>query len=113
MKTLLVCLFAAALSAAAAETHRITLFQDSMVNGTPLKAGDYKVVVEDGKMTVIQGRKRVAEAKVAVESGDGKYGSTSIRYANADGKYRVSEIRVGGTNKRLVVADGGAVQSGQ
>ena len=53
MKKLFVSfLMAAALSVASAATHRLTLFQESIVAGTTLKPGEYKLVVEDGKAVI-------------------------------------------------------------
>jgi len=50
MKKLFVSfLMAAALSVASAATHRLTLFQESIVAGTTLKPGEYKLVVEDAR----------------------------------------------------------------
>lgn len=87
---------------AAAETHRITLYQPSVVNGKQLKAGDYKLELKDNKMTLSRGKETVT-ADVKVEQGDAKYGSTAIRYLNADGNYKVSEIRLGGSKTKLTV----------
>ena len=101
MKKLFV-LFAAAVSmAVAAQTHRVTLFQETIVNGTALKPGDYKVIVDDNKVVLEKGKNR-AEAQVAVETAESKFSSTSVRYQNGDGQYRIKEIRIGGTNTKLV-----------
>jgi len=102
MQKVFVFILAAAMSiAAAAQSYKVTLFQDSIVNGETLKAGDYKVVVENDKATITAGKKSV-QAPVKVESADSKFSSTSVRYQNGDGKYRVKEIRIGGTATKLV-----------
>lgn len=87
-------------TASAASSHRLTLFQDSIVNGTTLKAGEYKLEVKDNK-AVITGRKSV-EAPVKTETAESKFSSTSVKFRNGDGKYYVTEIRLGGTNTRLI-----------
>ncbi len=104
MKTI-VLFFAIALFtvAMAADTYNLTLFQASVVAGEELKAGDYKVVVDDGKVLFKKGRKTKAEATAKVEANGEKYRSTSVRYENGEGKYRISEIRLGGTNQKLVL----------
>ena len=89
----------AALSAG--ETYRVNLFQTSVVNGTELKPGEYKVEVTDNKAVIKRGKESV-EAPVKLENTDTKFGSTSVRYQNADGKYKVQEIRLGGTKTKLV-----------
>lgn len=87
--------------ASAANTHRITLFQPSMLGSSELKAGDYKVEVNDNKATMTRGKEKF-EASVKTETGDTKYSSTSVRYSNGNGKYQIQEIRLGGTTTRLV-----------
>jgi hypothetical protein len=102
MQKMIVFILAAAMSvASAAQSYKITLFQDSIVNGTTLKAGDYKMVVDNDKATIMAGKKAV-EAPVKVETAESKFGSTSVRYQNGDGKYRVKEIRIGGTATKVV-----------
>ncbi|MCC7234054.1 MAG: hypothetical protein IT163_02045 [Bryobacterales bacterium] len=104
MKKLLVFLTAAAMSiAAAAESYKVTLFQESVISGTTLKPGDYKVMVDGNTATIAAGKHKV-EAPVTVENADSKFSATSVRYQTADGKYRVKEIRLGGTSTKLVFA---------
>jgi hypothetical protein len=89
------------LAIASASTHTVTLFQPSVVNGTELKPGDYKLTLENDKATIEKGKEKV-EATVKVENGTDKFGSTSVRYSSEAGKYKVREIRLGGTTTRLV-----------
>ena len=97
--TLSLATFALAV-ASAGSTHRLTLFQDAIINGTELKAGDYKIELKDSK-AIITGRNKL-EAPVKAETSDTKFSSTSVKFNNGDGKYRVSEIRLGGTTTKLV-----------
>jgi hypothetical protein len=90
-----------ALAVASAATHSVTLFQPSIVNGTELKPGDYKIEVKDQTAVISKGKNTV-EAPVKIETSDSKYASTSVRYQNGDGKLRVQEIRLGGTKTKLV-----------
>lgn len=94
---------AALMVASAAEKHNLTLFQPSMVNGTELAPGDYRMELDGDKVVITKGKNKV-EANVKVDTADTKFGSTSVRYANADGKYKVQEIRLGGTNRKIVFA---------
>lgn len=89
------------MAASAATTHRFTIFQPSFVNGTELKAGDYRVDVDENKAVISQGKMKV-EAAVKMEDAGQKFGSTSIRYSNTDGKMTIAEIRLGGTSKKIV-----------
>lgn len=89
------------LGVASAETYRLTLFQPSVVKGTELKPGDYKVNVTDTNVVIMRGKQKV-EATVKVENGTQQFKATSVRYATADGKYSIQEIRLGGTKTTLV-----------
>ncbi|HWQ53938.1 MAG TPA: hypothetical protein VN442_09645 [Bryobacteraceae bacterium] len=90
-----------AVAMASAETYKVTLFQPSIVEGTELKPGDYRLSVDDTKAVFASGKQSV-ETRVKVENADQKFSSTTVRYASADGKYSIQEIRVGGTRTKLV-----------
>lgn len=112
MKQLLVvCFGAASLAFAGASSHSITLFQPSYLNGSELKAGEYRMQVQDGKVTIKQGKKAV-DANVKVETGGEKFRSTVVRYANENGKFRIEEIRIGGTNTTLKMNQPGSAAAG-
>jgi len=102
MKKLLIMFAIVALATvSAAETHRITFYQPSVVGQTELKPGDYKLELNDNQVVISRGSQK-AEAQVKVETVESKFRSTSVRYINGDGKLRVSEIRIGGTNTKLI-----------
>lgn len=102
MKKVIFAFAALALAAAsAAQSHTITLFQPTVINGTVLKPGEYKVAVKDNKAVITSGKTSV-EADVKVEDSGAKFASSSVRYNNADGTNRVEEIRLGGTSTKLV-----------
>jgi hypothetical protein len=84
-----------------AKTFSVTLFQPSIIGGSELQPGEYKLDLNESKVVIRSGKKS-AEADVKVETGDQKYSSTSVRYQNGDGKYRIQEIRLGGTKTKLV-----------
>jgi hypothetical protein len=90
-----------ALALASAKTYNLTLLKPAVVAGQELKAGDYKIAVDDTKVVLTKGKVSV-ESPVKVEKADSKFSSTAVRYANDGGKFRVEEIRLGGTNLRLV-----------
>ena len=98
---LLVCLLAG-VALASTKSFHVTFYQPSVIGGTELKAGDYRVELQNEKI-VIKSGKESTEAGVKVENVDRKYDSTVVRYSNGDGKYRVQEIRLGGTNMKLVL----------
>jgi hypothetical protein len=88
--------------ASAASSYRITLIQPSVVNGTQLKAGDYRVSVGDSKVTFVLGKKSV-EVPAKIENVDQKFDSTAIRYTAKDGTTVITEIRLGGTKTKVVL----------
>ena len=88
---------------ASAKSYSITLFEPSIIGGSELKPGDYKLELKDEKVVIRKG-KQIGEAPVKVETADSKYSTTTVRYRNGDGKYRIQEIHLGGTNMKLVVS---------
>jgi hypothetical protein len=90
-----------ALAVASAATYKVTLTQLSVVNGNELKAGDYRLDVQNDKVTIVKGKQSV-EVPVKIENVEEKYGTTAIRYSNEGGKFTISEIRLGGTKTKLV-----------
>ena len=102
-KKILVLFTALGLAAiASAKSYSITLYERSVIGGTELKPGDYRLELKEERVVIRRGN-QVGEAPVKVETADSKYGSTTVRYRNGDGKYRIREIQLGGTNMRLVV----------
>jgi hypothetical protein len=102
VRKLVLILTIAALSAAAAQTYKVTLFQPTVVQGTELKAGQYKLDLKDTTLVIADGKTSV-EAKVSVEKCDEKFSTTTIRFATTGGKYAIQEIRLGGTRTKLVL----------
>ena len=99
---LVVCMGTLAMAiASAASRYNVTFHQPAMVNGTELKAGEYKVEVNGNNATISAGKVTV-QAPVRVESSDTKYNTTSVRYATGAGNYVLDEIHVGGTKTKLV-----------
>lgn len=101
-KLLVLCLATASFALAAAESHRITLFQNSLVNGTELKAGEYKMEVLGDKIVLKSGKVKV-EAPAKMESSTAKYNTNSVIYKSDGGKYEIREIHVGGTKTKVVL----------
>jgi hypothetical protein len=110
MKKLMLTFATIALATASAASYRVTVYQPSVVGGTELKPGDYKIELKDNKAVIKTGKETV-EAPVKVETGDQKFNSTAVRYQNDGGKMKVNEIRIGGTNTKLVFESGAATVS--
>ena len=99
--SLLVFAILAVSAVASAKSYSVTLFQKSIIGGSELQAGDYKLELTESKVTMRSGKK-TAEAAVEVQTADEKFSSTSVKYQNGDGKYRILEIRLGGTKTKLL-----------
>jgi hypothetical protein len=91
----------AAMLFASAASYSVTLFQPSMVSGTELKAGEYKLTIDGDKATITKGKEKV-EAVVKMESTENKFPATSVRYSDQGGKMKIQEIRLGGTTTKVV-----------
>jgi len=91
-----------AMAVASAQSFHVTLLQATVLNGTPLRAGDYYVKVS-GDKAVFQRGKEVAESPVKVEKQADKYESTIFKYTDAGtGTMHLTEIRLAGTRTKLV-----------
>lgn len=91
-----------AMTLASAQTFHVTLLQATVLNGTPLKAGDYSVKV-DGEKAVFKHGKQTAETPVKLEKQDRKYPSTIFKYSTeGTGTMHLTEIRFADTNTKLV-----------
>ena len=89
--------FLALAVASAASSYNVTFYEPVMINGSELKAGDYKLELKD-KTAVIKQGKTVTEAPVKVENDSQKYQRTAVRLNGM----QVEEIRIGGTSTRIV-----------
>ena len=89
--------------ASAASSYSVTFYQPVTINGSLLKAGDYKLELKDDKTAVIKQGKTVTEAPVQVENESQKFSRNSVRVNGT----QVEEIRLGGTTKRLVFEKSG------
>jgi hypothetical protein len=83
--------------ASAASSYSVTFYQPVMINGSELKAGDYKLELKGNTALIKQG-KTVAEAPVTVENEGEKFQRTAVRLEGM----QVQEIRIGGTKTRVV-----------
>ncbi|HTS25496.1 MAG TPA: hypothetical protein VMH81_06460 [Bryobacteraceae bacterium] len=89
--------------AASAATYKVTLSQPAVVKGQELKPGEYKLNLEDTKVTIVNGKQSL-EVPVKVESVDQKFDSTSVRYVGTE-KPKITEIRLGGTKTKIIFND--------
>lgn len=85
------------------ETYNVTLDKPAVFGKTELKAGEYKLEVNETK-AVLKGKKATAEADVVVDQAKDKALRTSMCCLASDGKtYQIKEIRPSGTNVKILV----------
>jgi hypothetical protein len=99
MKKIMFAVATFALTAlAASNTFHVTFDDAAWINGTQVKAGDYKLQIE-GDKAVLKSGKTVVEAPVKMQTADHKFQSTGVV---KDSKGKVQEIQIGGTTDRIV-----------
>jgi hypothetical protein len=107
IKKVLISFATIAVAAASAATYHVRLLENSVVNGTELKAGEYKVdVLDNDKKAIFHKGKETTEAKVKVETANGKFHQTTMRYdRSTDGKMKLQEMNIAGSNTRLIFSE--------
>src|SRR3954464_1039931 len=71
---------------------RVNLSQPSVVKGTELKPGEYRVSLGAEKVTFVSGN-TAFEAPVKIETAAEKFKVTAVRYLTEAGKAVIAEIR--------------------
>ena len=99
LKKIALTLVTVGVMTASAATYKVSLHQDSIVNGQSLKAGDYKVEVKDNNTAVLVKGKQSVEVPVQTVNASSKFASTQIQYNDTN---KLQEIRIGGTSTKLV-----------
>ena len=93
-------------ASAADNRYRVKIPQDSMVAGKTLKAGDYKVEVQNNIAVIKQGKETI-EVPAHTESVTKKFASTEIEYTSD----KIQEIHVGGSRTKIVFGAADATTS--
>jgi|SRR5580698_181140 hypothetical protein len=98
-KTLLVSLVAlGSLAFAAGNTFKVNLAQDSVVGGKSLKAGNYKISVENGNAVLTRGKESI-QVPAKEETAPNKFAATELTYKD---NANLEEVDLGGTNTRII-----------
>ena len=95
--------FALAISLGASN-YSLTLSEPAIINGTELKAGEYKIEVNGTKAVIRNGKTSVA-TDVVVDTLPAKSNQSSACCLAEDGKYRLQELRLGGSNMKLTIKE--------
>ena len=84
---------------AASNTYKVDILDNTTIEGKQLKAGSYKVEVENNT-AVLKSGKNAIEVPAHTEQAASKYSGTQIQYVDN----AVHEIHIGGTNTKIVFA---------
>jgi hypothetical protein len=93
----LVAAFAGTLPA----TAHVTLTKPAVVNGTALKAGDYRLLIGESKVT-FHIDKQSFDIPAKIETVSKKFDATQVQYDVVGSQTVVREIALGGTKTRLL-----------
>lgn len=100
---------ASVIGLAAAESHTVTIYQATRINGKTFKPGEVKLELNDGGQVILKQGKNTAELKAKVEDGQEKFARTTV---GIDGDTKsIKEIRLAGTTKTLTFAPAPAADS--
>ena len=95
--------------AATASSLKVNIFQDSTVEGKTLKAGDYRISLDNGNAVIKQGKQSI-EVPAREETEANKFVRTALIY-QADGK-NLKEIDVEGTHTKIIFEGAASTQPG-
>ena len=118
MSRMLVVLMVGALTsvAALAKLHkqRVTFDEDMKVNGTVVKKGTYEVKFDDetNQLSIVKNGKVIAQAMARLESREKKANDFQLRSTNKDNEQKLTGVTFGGSDKDVVITDGGATTTG-
>jgi len=96
-----------AMTAFAASTYKVNILQDTVVGGKHVKAGDYKISIENNTAVLKHGKDSI-EVPAHTEQAPAKFPSTSVKYVDN----AMNEIHVGGTTTKIVFGGGNGTTTG-
>lgn len=118
MSRMLVVLMVGALTSvvALAKVHkqRVTFDEDIKVNDTMVKKGTYEVKFDDetNQLSIVKNGKVVAQAMARLESREKKANDFQLRSTNKDNEQKLTGVTFGGSDKDVVITDGGTSVTG-
>jgi hypothetical protein len=115
---LMICALASISVFAAAKdkvkTESVTLTQDTMVNGTLVKAGDYQVKFNEqtGELSILKDGKVKAKTTAQLQTRSAKAKNTSVRTLDKGGVAELVAVTFGGSTQDVVVSASSGVVTG-
>lgn len=99
LAVILLILTASLALSAATKQYELQLANPVDANGVQIKAGTYKVALEESSLLFYQGKKEVAKVPVRVEQLEEKNDRTSVSTSSD----KLTEVRLTGTKMKLMV----------
>jgi hypothetical protein len=112
LAALMICALASIAAAAKVKTETVTFSQDTMVNGTLVKAGEYQVKFNEqtSELAILKGGKVKAKTTAQLQPRSAKAKNTAVRILDKGGVAELIAVTFGGSNQDVVVgASSGAV----
>jgi hypothetical protein len=94
---------------AASNTFKVNISQNSVIEGKTLKAGNYKISIENGNAVIKQGKETI-EVPAREENEPNKVQSTELLYNDNS---ELHAIRLGGTHTSIVFEGAAPMHAGQ
>jgi hypothetical protein len=82
-------------------TAHVTLTKSVLVHGTALKAGDYALIIGDGKVTFTINKKSV-DIPAKIEVGNTKFDVNQVEYDVVGSQETITAINLSGSKTRLI-----------
>jgi hypothetical protein len=100
------CAMASLTALATSTTRKVTFSRPLMVNGTPVKAGTYKVTFDDqtGAFMLLDGKKVIVKATARLEKVQGRYNGAYAVQTNGENSVLVS-INMNSDSQAVIVND--------
>jgi hypothetical protein len=86
-------------ASAASNTYRISILQNSVIDGKTVKQGDYKLELTGNNNAVLKHGKQTIDLPARTEESTTKFTNTEMEYSNNND---LQEIRLGGTHTKVV-----------
>jgi hypothetical protein len=92
---------------AATNSYHVQIYQDSVIAGKSIKAGDYKIEMQNNKAVLTKGKQTI-EVPAHAETGAKKFSSTEMEYRDKT----IQQIRVGGSKTKIIFDGANATAGG-
>ncbi len=101
-----------AMAFAKGKSHTITFNENTIVNGTVVKKGEYQAEFNEqtNELSILNGRHVVVTTKVKEKSLDMKASATTYEFRASDNGALLTKVTFGGDRYSLMIGDGQAAE---